>query len=254
MAFGSPLRRKAPATRAAATPPTATVSALQEEAEVELAERREEQGEAPPGTPPLAALRQFEFLDECAAGRLRVTPLSGADMAEVEELLTGSFSDLMGPFTFLPLLRLQVQTYLAQRLLLLPHGVTLVAALDAPADGAGAPPRVAATVELSLSPSSRPRFASLNPPPGCVYLCNMAVLPSLRRRGVGKALLRAAEALARTVHRDEIFLHCRVIDDAPRRLYEGAGYRAVAGDSHLSAFLGLQRRRVLMSKRLPDGP
>lgn len=49
--------------------------------------------------------------------------------------------------------------------------------------------------------------------------------------------------------REEVYLHCRMIDEAPFSMYTKAGYDVVKTDSFL-ILLTLQRRKHLMRKQL----
>lgn len=48
----------------------------------------------------------------------------------------------------------------------------------------------------------------------------------------------------------EVYLHCRMIDEAPFNMYTKADYKIVTTDSIL-VLLMLQRRKHLMCKKLP---
>ena len=48
----------------------------------------------------------------------------------------------------------------------------------------------------------------------------------------------------------EVYLHCRMIDEAPFNMYRKAGYNVVQTDS-IFILLTLQRRKHLMCKKLP---
>lgn len=70
------------------------------------------------------------------------------------------------------------------------------------------------------------------------------------RRGIGWHLLRACEELiSRMSPSTEVYLHCRVIDEGPLRMYNKAGYSIVQTDSFL-VWLKLQQRKHLMRKQL----
>ncbi|KAL2519506.1 Acyl-CoA N-acyltransferases (NAT) superfamily protein [Abeliophyllum distichum] len=89
------------------------------------------------------------------------------------------------------------------------------------------------------------------PPKNSPYICNMAVRMPLRRRGIGWHLLKAGEELISQMSSSrEVYLHCRVIDEAPFNMYTKAGYSIVKTDSLLT-LLTFQRRRHLMRKDLP---
>jgi hypothetical protein len=66
---------------------------------------------------------------------------------------------------------------------------------------------------------------------------------------VARQLLRASEELAAAVGKRALYLHVRLIDDIPQKVYAAAGYSVVAQDTILS-WLFLQRRRSLMKKQL----
>ena len=110
---------------------------------------------------------------------------------------------------------------------------------------------LAGSVEVSFSPSTRTRSLTLNPPDDAAYLCNMAVHPSLRGRGVGRALLAAAADAARVAGASDLFLHLRLQDAGgpAGRLYSGSGFEEAGRDAGLLAFFG-QDRRLLLRKRL----
>lgn len=48
----------------------------------------------------------------------------------------------------------------------------------------------------------------------------------------------------------EVYLHCRMIDEAPFNMYTKAGYSVVKTDN-IIVLLTLQRRKHLMCKKLP---
>ena len=105
-------------------------------------------------------------------------------------------------------------------------------------------------VEVSFSESTRTKdLVGLNPPSDRPYLCNMAVLPSGRLRGIGSRLLAAAEELITAVGESSLYLHLRFKDEPAQYLYRKAGYEATAQDSIFVRLLG-QDRRWLMKKVL----
>ena len=75
---------------------------------------------------------------------------------------------------------------------------------------------------------------------GTVRLSRMAVEPSARRRGVGRAVLAGAEDWAREAGAHRITLHAQM---PVKRLYEGAGY-----SSRGRAFVEEGIEHVLMEK------
>lgn len=63
---------------------------------------------------------------------------------------------------------------------------------------------------------------------GSLWLRSLRVVPSQRRRGVGSALCRAGEALAREAGSDAIRLWTGVSNVPARALFEGLGFRPLA--------------------------
>jgi ribosomal protein S18 acetylase RimI-like enzyme len=88
-----------------------------------------------------------------------------------------------------------------------------------------------------------------NPPAKCAYLCNMAVLPGQRRRGIARLLLQSAEELAGVAGEQEMYLHLRLIDQPAAQLYRRNGFMQRAEDNLLVQLLG-QDRKYLMCKQL----
>lgn len=80
------------------------------------------------------------------------------------------------------------------------------------------------------------------------YICSLAVIPSLRGKGVGKELLQAAEADIRKNGRD--WADLRVESDKERLIkwYEGQGYRRLCWNSKES--VGDEEGYVRLFKQL----
>jgi len=93
-------------------------------------------------------------------------------------------------------------------------GVLLVAWLD------GSP---VGDVFLSLGPADEPEVRRHLP--GVPILVHLEVLGLLQRRGIGTALVRAAEDVARRLGHDRIALGVGLDNPGARRLYERLGYR-----------------------------
>lgn len=116
-------------------------------------------------------------------------------------------------------------------------------------------------VTVSISGKSRPEESdrAMSPPADAAYLANACVGASSRRRGVGRALLRAVEALVLEMGGCDVWLHVRLDQPAPCALYSGDGYEEVARDKSLGAFASIfgggkpSSPRALMRKSLRDG-
>ncbi len=169
----------------------------------------------------------------------------------------------------------KVEGYVVARMATPPRDAVLLVALAEPGDDAGGSAgaesafALLGVCEVSLSPDTRSHEdRALQPPPHGAYCKNMSVALEHRRRGVGAALLAAAEAYA-TAAADtapptppfqrlyrypvEMFLHVAVADAVARALYVKAGYQTVAEQSALAAALRRSGPRVaLMRKRLRD--
>ena len=86
--------------------------------------------------------------------------------------------------------------------------------------------------------------------PQKLYISNMGVAPAARRRGVARALLRAAEELAAAWEQDEVVLHVDAPNSGARALYEACGY-TLAAEGQDPWFVPAAQRRLLLHKALP---
>ncbi|XP_027913485.1 uncharacterized protein LOC114173356 [Vigna unguiculata] len=215
----------------------------------------------------LNSLESFLYRRELPSGSLSVRLMRPHETRSTVLLLAHSFAEsLLIPAAYVNLLAFLINQYLIQRLTLLPNTATLVAfytqtpsppTADSKEDeeeplqeDEGAP--LAGTVEICFN--KRGANASVptpTPPRDSPYICNMAVEKSLRRRGIGWHLLKASEELISQMSSSkEVYLHCRMIDEAPFKMYTKADYKVVKTDSIL-VLLMLQRRKHLMCKELP---
>ncbi|KAJ1271395.1 hypothetical protein BS78_06G125600 [Paspalum vaginatum] len=228
--------------------------------------------------------RALSQLDELAAfryehafphGLLTVRALSrGPDDDAVAEalvrLLAASFSETVrwAPAQrYAQLLTFVIRRYLHERRGLSPHAAVLVGfyrradADSAAAEGDGGEAaeggedegEMACTAEVSFDAVGAPGAPPTPTPPlDFPYICNMTVKTPLRRRGIGKQLLKACEDLVIKMNaKGRVYLHCRIIDQVPFNMYRKAGYNIVQTDSIL-VWLSLQKRKYLMSKELPQ--
>lgn len=82
----------------------------------------------------------------------------------------------------------------------------------------------------------------------------MAVDPKLRRQGLARAMLAAAEPLAAAAGHPALYLHARLGDEPALRLYLSSGYREVQRDQPLLARLrGITPRALLVKELKPAG-
>ena len=86
--------------------------------------------------------------------------------------------------------------------------------------------------------------------PQRLYLSNMSVAPSARRRGVARALLSAAEATAAAWEQETLWLHVDVPNEGARALYDATGFTPAA-EGQDPWFLPREKRRVLLCKPVP---
>ena len=163
-------------------------------------------------------------------------PATPADLRAVVSLLADAFAISLRQPRYSQFLQRQVTTYCTVRLQTPRHQAALLVATTADEE------QPVAVCEVSVSAMTR-SFADqrLAPPPRSIYVSNVSVLPTVRRRGIGTALLNAAQAYAidamqcseADAEADallplEVFLHCVLDDDAAYRLYSSAGFVTVA--------------------------
>ncbi|KAB2032012.1 hypothetical protein ERO13_D05G320900v2 [Gossypium hirsutum] len=199
----------------------------------------------------LKALESFVYLQELESGSLWVRVMRNEEMDLTAGLLAESFAEsMLMPLGYGALLRFLVKQYLIERRAVMPHAVTLVGFYRDKGGEKGN--ELAGTVEVCFDK----RGANASPPTpippkNSPYICNMTVTKQLRRRGIGWHLLKASEELLfQMASTKEVYLHCRMIDEAPFNMYIKAGYNVVQTDSVL-ILLTLQRRKHLMCKKLP---
>ncbi|EOD32567.1 hypothetical protein EMIHUDRAFT_230722 [Emiliania huxleyi CCMP1516] len=135
-------------------------------------------------------------------------------------------------------------------------GSTIFIAAEAgvPADGAEGGLPLLGTVDLSSQEMELPTHGLT----GSLYMSTLAVDSAHRKRGLGRALLRAAEAEASAQGVEGIYLHVEAANAGALSLYRGAGYSAVQPTPLLTTFtraLHLTHADpILMFKRVPcDG-
>ncbi|KAK1296865.1 hypothetical protein QJS10_CPB15g01827 [Acorus calamus] len=173
-------------------------------------------------------------------------------------LLAESFAEsMLVPGQYTSILAFLVRQYLMERRELVPHATMLVGYYRRSGVGEGEEEGeeegevLAGTAEVSFDA----RGANASPPTpvpprDLPYICNMTVRKGLRRKGIGWQLLKACEELiCKTKGPSDVYLHCRVVDIGPYKMYKKAEYEVVKTDNFL-IWLTLQRRKHLMRKQL----
>ena len=190
------------------------------------------------------------FVDGNPGKQLKVEPLTAVTINQASVVITRAFA--ASP-QYIPID--ECKTYCNDMLSKDgAEGIIFVGAIlpgpDCVADAdAARPPRVVATASLSFCDTSRESFKSLKPPEDAPYLCNIAVDPSFRRKGIARRMLTHVEDYCRQHGWGQVYLHVRLGDDAARSLYDTSGYKEVASDSWL---IKLQNRtpNALLCKQL----
>ncbi|CAH9095376.1 unnamed protein product [Cuscuta europaea] len=175
----------------------------------------------------LHLLQNYNYIQELKSGSLWVRVMKPEELDMTVSLLAESFAESM-------LISMREE--------------------DGDGDGDGdGEMRLAGTVEVSFDR----RGANTNPPTPTApknspYICNMAVMKSLRRRSIGWHMLKASEELiCKMSDTVKVYLHCRMIDVGPYNMYSKAGYGIVKTDS-MFVLLMLQRRKHLLCKYLQE--
>ncbi|XVE92482.1 hypothetical protein REPUB_Repub01dG0100900 [Reevesia pubescens] len=197
----------------------------------------------------LKALESFVYLHELESGSLWVRVMRTEEMDLTVGLLALSFAESMFmSLGYEALLRFFVKQYLIERRAVMPHAVTLVGFYREKGGQRGE--ELAGTVEVCFDKrGANASPPTPTPPKNSPYICNMTVTKELRRRGIGWHLLKASEELiSQMTSSKEVYLHCRMIDEAPFNMYIRAGYNVVQTDS-IFILLTLQRRKHLMCKK-----
>ncbi|XVF02402.1 hypothetical protein REPUB_Repub04eG0172700 [Reevesia pubescens] len=199
----------------------------------------------------LKALESFVYLQELESGSLWVRVMRIEEMDLTVGLLALSFAESMFmSLGYEALLRFLIKQYLIERRAVMPHAVTLVGFYREKGGQRGE--ELAGTVEVCFDKKGANASPPTPiPPKNSPYICNMTATKQLRRRGIGWHLLKASEELiSQMTSSKEVYLHCRMIDEAPFNMYIKAGYNVVQTDS-IFILLTLQRRKYLMCRKLP---
>lgn len=174
------------------------------------------------------------------------------DLADLAEILADSFHSQHGILGWAyPLLRLGIYEDLRNRLRSTsPHHICLVAVERAFTPTKEGSPNsaddAAGTLEMSVRSSelwARDRKRSL-------YVSNLAVRPTHRRRGIARQLLLSCERVALSWGFHDLYLHVLENNHQARQLYFKLGYRLYQVDSIWGAWLLGRPRQLFLHKHL----
>lgn len=111
------------------------------------------------------------------------------------------------------------------------------------------PYRVIGMASLSFNRDTREEFPSLQPPDDAVYLSNIAIDLSYRRKGHARMMMGVCEDVGRRRSRSgEMYLHVRLVDEGAEALYRSLGYETVDQDAWLVKLRGLTPRKMMRKK------
>lgn len=183
------------------------------------------------------------------------------DLTGLAEILGDSFHSRDGVLGWAyPLLRLGIYEDLRNRLRsTAQHYICLVAfdrAVRAATEGCpkGTGDELAGTVEMALR-STEPWASDGNASTKGVrsrylYVSNLAVRPTHRRRGVARQLLLSCEQVALSWGFQDLYLHVLENNHQARQLYFQLGYRLYQVDSSWSTWLLGRPRQLFLHKHL----
>jgi ribosomal protein S18 acetylase RimI-like enzyme len=174
------------------------------------------------------------------------------DLRELSDLLADSFYARDGQSTWLlPFFRLGIYEDLRHRFQSQSPHYACLAAIDYSTNphiqaSLDVPQAIAGTIEVS---AKSPKFWSTKTQT-YLYISNLAVRPSYRRRGVALQMLTACEQIARDWGFSELYLHVLETNTDARRLYHRAGYHMESVDISVSNILFGKPRQLFLRKPL----
>jgi ribosomal protein S18 acetylase RimI-like enzyme len=182
-----------------------------------------------------------------SSSHFQIRAAQAVDLSGMAELLADSFhsSDGIWGWTH-PLLRLGIYEDLRNRLRASsPHHICLVA-FEQTFTSTSRSDDLAGTVEMALRSNEvwqceRSRY---------LYLSNLAVHPTCRRRGVAQQLLLNCEQVAISWGFQDLYLHVLENNHQARQLYCKLGYRLQLVDSGWSTWLMGRPRQLFLHKHL----
>jgi ribosomal protein S18 acetylase RimI-like enzyme len=183
------------------------------------------------------------------SGTILIRTARSRDLPELADVLAGSFHNPDGLLGWAyPLFRAGILDDLRGRLhRKLPHYACLVAVEQHSSDDAPTE-HVVGTLEMNLH---RPAFWNVTGD-RYLYISNLAVRSSCRRRGIALQLLQACDRIAAEWGFSELYLHTLENNTAARLLYEKAGYRVSKSEWNPLTWAIGQPQQLFLQKRLPS--
>ena len=184
---------------------------------------------------------------DSTAHQVIIRPAKPKDLQGMAETIVYSFHPPEGPISwFYPVLKFLTSEDLRGRLNSDPAKyLCLVAILLDPEKGLEEA-EVVGTAEISV----RPGFPWPNPSYTFVYLANLAVKNSYRRRGIARQLLSYCEQTAREWGYNHLTLHVLENNHRAKQLYASSGYKCYEIEPSLNNLLFNFPRRLLLSKSI----
>ncbi|MBV8884250.1 MAG: GNAT family N-acetyltransferase [Chroococcidiopsidaceae cyanobacterium CP_BM_RX_35] len=188
--------------------------------------------------------------DSSSSHLIQIRAAQSVDLSTIAEILVDSFHSSDGIWGWAhPLLRLGIYEDLKNRLRSnsQEQHICLVAFA---ATGMSRTGDLAGTVEMALRLNEfwqcvRPRY---------LYLSNLAVHPSYRRRGVAQQLLLNCERVAISWGFQDLYLHVLENNYQARQLYFKLGYQLQQVDSGWNVWLMGRPRQLFLHKHLSVAP
>ena len=178
------------------------------------------------------------------------------DLQALTDLLTRSFHASNQPFWLQAILRFSIQEDLRQRLQNSPSShACWVAIHRSTGDDSNESGHLVGTIEMGMrSPLTLGWPLNietwLSPNHTFLYISNLAVASSFRRKGIAKQLLQRCEKTAITWEQPDLYLHVLENNQAARNLYDLAGFGFERVDPSLESILFNRDRRQLWRKQL----